>query len=185
MDAAIEEYAEHGWSGFSFNAVARRAGVGKSTLFSRWSDKETLLADSVTSRTGAIEEVDTGNLRGDLEALGANLLRHFLDPIGWATLRIAVDAAGRPTAPGHFSEAVTTTHRTAAHGIITRAIERGEADPDIPAELLVQALYGSITMQALSLPREARPMSDEQVREATRPTVDFVLLAVREHLHPG
>ncbi len=182
MDAAIEEYAEHGWSGFSFNAVARRAGVGKSTLFSRWSDKDTLLTDSVNSRTGAIEEVDTGALRGDLEALAANLLRHFLDPIGWATLRIAVDAAGRPTAPGHFSEAVTSAHRTAAQRIVARAIERGEADADIPAELLVQALYGSITMQALSRPHGERQMSDDQIREATTPTVDFVLLAVREHL---
>lgn len=182
MDAAIEEYAEHGWSGFSFNGVARRAGVGKSTLFSRWTDKDTLLTDSINTRTGRIEDVDTGQLRGDLEALAANLFRHFLDPIGWATLRIAVDAAGQPT-PGRFGEAVTTAHRTAAQGIIARAIERGDVDADIPGELLIRALYGSITMQALSRSHGANQPTDEQIRDATRPTVTFVLLAVRDHIH--
>jgi AcrR family transcriptional regulator len=182
MSAAIEEYAEHGWSGFSLNAVARRAGVGKSTVYSRWADKEALLTDSVKTMTSAIEDVDTGDLRGDLELLAANLLRHFLDPAGWATLRIAVDVAGRPDAPGRFGEVVATAHRVAARAIVARAIERGQASAEIPAEMLIQTLYGSITMQSLTRPYLDQPVPDEAIEEAARPTVDFVLAAVREHL---
>jgi AcrR family transcriptional regulator len=39
-------YAEAGWSGFSFDAVARSAGVGKAPLYLRWKTKEDLLLSS-------------------------------------------------------------------------------------------------------------------------------------------
>src|SRR5436189_212407 len=33
LHAALEEYTEHGWAGFTMDGVARRAGFGKSTLY--------------------------------------------------------------------------------------------------------------------------------------------------------
>src|ERR1700759_2462440 len=85
LQASLEVYAEHGWSGFTIDAVAKRAGVGKSTIYLRWTDRETLLTDAVALRTGRIEQVDTGSLEGDLTALAGNRMRHYLDPTGWAT----------------------------------------------------------------------------------------------------
>lgn len=181
MAAAIEEYAEHGWAGYSVNAVARRAGVSKSTIYLRWSDKDALLADSVTARTHDIEDVDTGTLRGDLEALAANLLRHYLDPLGWATLRMAVDAAGSASPP-RFAEQVTRRHRLAAEGILRRAVDRGEASADLTESLVTEALYGTITMLALTLPPERRTTGEDQVASIVAPVVDFVLAASRDHL---
>jgi len=35
MAAALDEYARHGWSGFSMRGVAQAAGVGKSSLYLR------------------------------------------------------------------------------------------------------------------------------------------------------
>lgn len=182
MAAAVEEYAEHGWAGYSLNAVARRAGVSKSTIYLRWPDKDALLSDSVMARTHSIEDVDTGTLRGDLEALAANLLRHYLDPLGWATLRMAVDAAGSPTPPPRFAEQVTNQHRLAAQGILRRAIERGEASAGLGESLMTEALYGTVTMLALTLPSERRTMDDEQVAATVAPVVDFVLAASRDCL---
>jgi AcrR family transcriptional regulator len=182
MAAAVEEYAEHGWAGYSLNAVARRAGVSKSTIYLRWPDKDSLLTDSVTARTHDIEDVDTGTLRGDLEALAANLLRHDLDPLGWATLRMAVDAAGAPTPPRRFAEQVTNQHRVAAVSILSRAVERGEATTTLPDSLVTEALYGTITMLALSRPSDRRIMGADEVAAAVVPVVDFVLAAVRDRL---
>lgn len=181
MTAAVEEYAEHGWAGYSLNGVARRAGVSKSTIYLRWPDKDALLTDSVTARTHSIEDVDTGTLRGDLEALAANLLRHYLDPLGWATLRMAVDAAGSPAPPQRFAE-VTTEHRLAAQGILRRAIERGEASAGLSESLVTEALYGTVTMLALTLATDRRAMDDAQVAVTVAPVVDFMLAASREHL---
>ena len=174
LEAALEEYAEHGWAGFTMDAVARRAGVGKSTVYLRWRDKDALLTAAVTARSGSIEAVDTGAFRTDLEALAGNLFRFFLDPAGWASLRISVDAAGSPSL-GRFSEAVSGQHWQAAATIVQRAIERREAPPDFPGRTLVECLYGAVTMQALTLSGGDRNLSDDQIRERVRPVVDFLL----------
>src|SRR3954453_19377357 len=106
IDAALEEYGEHGWSGFTMDGGARRAGVGKSTVYLRWQDKDSLLTEAVSTRVGAVGAVDTGTLRGDLVQLVENLFRQFRDPAGWASLRIAFDAAGAHERLGRFTEAV-------------------------------------------------------------------------------
>lgn len=175
LEAALEEYAEHGWAGFTMDAVARRAGVGKSTVYLRWRDKDSLLTAAVTARSGYIEAVDTGTFRTDLEALAGNLFRFFLDPVGWASLRISVDAAGSPSPLGRFSEAVTGQHWQAAATIVQRAVERGQAPPGLPGQTLVECLYGAVTMQALALSGADRNLSDDQIMERVRPVVDFVL----------
>ena len=46
MRAALDLYGEVGWSGFNLTNVAKRAGVGKSTMYARWTSREQLLIDS-------------------------------------------------------------------------------------------------------------------------------------------
>lgn len=178
LEAALEEYAEHGWAGFTMDAVARRAGVGKSTVYLRWRDKDSLLTAAVSARSGFIEAVDTGSFRTDLEALAANLFRFYIDPAGWASLRILIDAAGSPSALGQFSEAVIGQHSQAAATIVERAIERLQAPPDVPRQTLAQCLYGAVTMQALTLSGDDRNLSDDQIMERVCPVVAFVLAGV-------
>ncbi len=177
MEAAILEYAEHGWSGFTLNGVARRAGVGKSTLYLRWSDKDTLLADSVLARSSSIEEVDNGNLPDDLAQLASNLLRHYLDPLGWATLRIAVDAVSAATEQ-RFASEVGARHGEAAQRVVERAVARGELSAEDPTDVLMQSLYGAVTMLALNLPPGQRDLDAETVDAMVAPVVAFVLSAV-------
>src|SRR3954469_17991836 len=82
MDAALDEYGEHGWSGFTMDGVARRAGVGKSTVYLRWQDKDSLLTDAVGSASSPLGAVDTGSLRGDLRQVAINVFDHVLQPGG-------------------------------------------------------------------------------------------------------
>ena len=71
--AALDLFADAGWAGFAMEAVARRAGVGKASLYLRWNSKEALLTDAVTWRLARVADVDTGTLRGDLVGLLADL----------------------------------------------------------------------------------------------------------------
>ncbi|MCR6032203.1 TetR family transcriptional regulator [Nocardioides sp. zg-579] len=175
LEAALEEYGERGWAGFTMDAVARRAGVGKSTVYLRWRDKDALLLDAVGARAAGIEDVDTGSLRGDLEQLATNLFRHYLDPAGWATVRMAVDAAGAPSSLGSFTEKVARHHTDAILPILRRAVDRGEVPADLPATTLVLCLYGAVTMNRLLLPGEGRHLSDEELRAQVQAIVGFVL----------
>src|SRR5579871_5264860 len=61
--AALDLFGDAGWAGFAMEAVARRAGVGKASLYLRWSSKEALLVDALSLRMARVTDVDTGTLR--------------------------------------------------------------------------------------------------------------------------
>src|ERR1700744_3816322 len=46
LAAAVDELAEVGYGGVTIEAVAARAGVGKSTIYRHWPDKLALIADA-------------------------------------------------------------------------------------------------------------------------------------------
>ncbi|HSD79712.1 MAG TPA: helix-turn-helix domain-containing protein, partial [Solirubrobacteraceae bacterium] len=65
MRAALELAADGGLRGLRMEAVAARAGVGKATLYRRWSSKQTLLADAIRAAAREIDPPDLGSVRED------------------------------------------------------------------------------------------------------------------------
>ena len=47
LRAALELFIEHGVAGASIEKIAKRAGVGKTSIYRRWSSRETLLAQAI------------------------------------------------------------------------------------------------------------------------------------------
>ena len=47
LEATLDQLAESGYDGLSFEAVAVRAGVHKTTLYRRWSDRTALVLDAM------------------------------------------------------------------------------------------------------------------------------------------
>ncbi len=69
LDATLELLAEGGFQGLSIEEVAARAGVGKTTIYRRWSSKEELVIDAFHAVQVDLSMVDTGNFRNDLVTL--------------------------------------------------------------------------------------------------------------------
>lgn len=157
------------------DGVARRAGVGKSTVYLRWQDKDTLLTDAVGSTSDTLGAVDTGTLRGDLRQLADNLLRYFREPAGWATLRITIDTAGAPQPLGRFSEAVADVQVEHLERILERAVARGESADPAWAISLAECIYGTVAMQSLSVRLDGEQMSDDEIAARATALVDLVL----------
>jgi AcrR family transcriptional regulator len=178
LSAALEEYGEHGWAGFTMDAVARRAGVGKSTVYLRWHDKDALLTDAVTSRGMELSAVDTGTLRGDLMELVSNLLRHFHTSAGWATIRVTFDVASAHEQLGPFSQAVSQVHGRPVELICQRAVERGEMSADVWPGVVSEAIYGAVLINSLSERLEGREDDSAYLDERAGWIVDLVLLGV-------
>lgn len=53
-------------------------GVGKASMYLRWSDKQGLLIDALKSQLLRVADVDTGTLRDDLVALARHVLELYL-----------------------------------------------------------------------------------------------------------
>src|SRR6218665_586629 len=73
LDAAEALLRDGDLSGFSIEAVARRARAGKPTIYRWWPNKTRLLLDVYQRQKTAVEQIDTGTIEGDclafLEAL--------------------------------------------------------------------------------------------------------------------
>lgn len=111
---------------------------------------------AVSQRVLSLDDVDTGSLHGDLAAAAERLLAYYLDPIGWATLRIAVDVAGGSADMPGFSETVVPMIRGSFDHVVQRATERGELAPETSTEWLAECLFGAVTMRVLATPPAER-----------------------------
>lgn len=176
--AALAVYAENGWSGFNFEAVARRAGVGKAPLYLRWSSKEDLLLAAFNAHTDAITIRDTGNLRDDLVDYTCRLLGSETRPDGLAWLRLHLEASIIPALHATFSRQILSPHVEGARALLTGALKRGDLPAGSPADLLLDSLYGAVLIKILLSSPDERAQLAGHPHGYAEPLVDFVLGAM-------
>jgi len=174
--AAIEVFGTTGWAGFTLDAVARTAGVGKGSLYLRWSNKQDLLIDALNERTGVLTATDTGDARSDLVELVLQLLRLYVGPSGPAALRLGAELRGVKGIEAQFT-ALRTNQVNAARAIVKRGVRRGQLPRSTPVTLLLDTLCGGAMIHAMVSPDGFDADSPAARRYANR-LVDFVLGAV-------
>jgi len=185
MAAALDEYARHGWSGFSMRGVAQAAGVGKSSLYLRWSSKEQLLVDSVVAGAAHLaDRPDTGSLYDDVIAWATDLFEYFLDPAGWTAVRITVDAVAGTAILDDIRQRVTQPLIETSTTIFRRALRRGEIGTEVAALDVAECLFGAVLMHVMNLPPAARRTAKTHACEHVQPLAHIVLRGIDAQL-PG
>ncbi|MEY9212439.1 TetR/AcrR family transcriptional regulator [Thermobifida halotolerans] len=177
--AALQVFGRLGWSGFSMEAVARAAGVGKASLYLRWSSKEELLTEAVASRFAPIAEIDNGDVHTDLLEFADLLMELFHGPDGLAARRMAVESRLTPGIAERWQR-VRESQIRASRAIVKRAVARGELSPHTPVSLLLDALHGAVVNHSLAAPEHIRQQAAARRRYARR-LVDFLLASLRAH----
>ncbi|MFE5395966.1 TetR/AcrR family transcriptional regulator [Streptomyces sp. NPDC056568] len=176
-DAAVGLFGENGWASFSIEAVARRAGVGKASVYLRWSSKEELLAQALNLRLSTVTDVDTGTVRDDLVALVRQLLEQYAGDHGTAALRLSLEARTIPRLAERYQE-LAEAQILAARAVVRRGIRRGELPEDTSVTFLLDALCGGAMNHALAMPPERRAELAPTAGEYAERFVDFVLASV-------
>jgi AcrR family transcriptional regulator len=175
--AALNLFADVGWAGFSMEAVCRRAGVGKASLYLRWSSKEALLADALTMRLAWVTDVDTGTLRGDLVELATQMLGIYTGDISRVVLRLGLEADAIPGVAEHY-RAMRQSQVLAARAIVRRGIQRDELAADTPVTLLLDTLAGGAMVHAMTTPPDKRADLVGSLDTHAERLVNFLLRAV-------
>src|SRR5664280_783734 len=81
LEATLDQLAESGYDGLSFEAVAVRAGVHKTTLYRRWSDRTDLVLDAMLELSSQTVPVpDFGSVRADLLAIARGIAGNLSSP---------------------------------------------------------------------------------------------------------
>lgn len=139
LDAALAEFAAHGFAVTRLDDVARRAGVAKGTLYLYFSDKEALFRALVEENISSVLlDADTlvsrfpGTTRDLLERLMALMADRVLDAPAAALVRLMLGEGAR------FPELAAFYHReVVSHGlalirqVARRGLDRGELSNDL------------------------------------------------------
>jgi AcrR family transcriptional regulator len=156
LRAALELFTAHGIVGMSIEQVAKRAGVGKPTVYRRWQSKERLVADAIETF------VATGVHWPSLDEIAAvaphELIRRNID----AAARTSADTTFRALVAQIYGSAVTHPllmrtywdhyvgpRRALAIAMLKRAQTDGSVASDADLDVLVDMLAGAVTYRVL------------------------------------
>jgi AcrR family transcriptional regulator len=149
-----------GFESMTVDEVASNAGVGKATVYRRWSRKEDLAVAAMEQLyRDEIPSPDTGSIRGDLEALFASVLAFVSSPAGTDYVRTQVKESMRDDRIAALYRDASKRAEQRATEVFERAIARGEVRADIPMQAAMQFLSSLVVMRAVS--GEEMPGLDE------------------------
>jgi AcrR family transcriptional regulator len=145
-EAVLDELAETGYGKLSMEAVARRAGVGKSALYRRWPSKQEMVMAAVADFSlGLATAPDTGTLRGDIVGILQALWEWLTHP---RFSRILPDLAAEGVRNPEVAEAVRTAigepRRAVGATVLRRAVDRGELPPDMDVEMALDLIAAPV-----------------------------------------
>jgi AcrR family transcriptional regulator len=162
--AAAEIIAEKGVHGLSIEEVAARAGVGKTTIYRRWSSRGTLALDAFLAEfPGPPHLPDTGTLVGDLrEALGSSV--NAITRSSGAAMLVGLLAEieqDRDLAVA-WQDQVIAPLRAQYSILLDRAVNRGEIPAEVDAGIVIDMMFGACYYRLLQHQQTGRRPLNEQ-----------------------
>ncbi|WP_250029076.1 TetR/AcrR family transcriptional regulator [Paractinoplanes maris] len=146
-DAVMYELAEVGYGRLSIEAVARRAGVGKTAIYRRWSNKLEMVLEIVSDVAGrSVPLPDTGSFAGDLQLIMMIVSRALQHRIASQIIPdLMAEAARNPQIAETLQKALRTHQQAVGEKLVGQAVARGElpqgTDPDLAVDLILGPLY--------------------------------------------
>jgi AcrR family transcriptional regulator len=163
--------SEQGLAGVTVDAVARRSGVAKTTIYRHWPSREALLLDACAQMGPHFDVPDAGSLPKDLRALAERVVEQLLSGPYAAILLSLMDAAERNPDLAALLAAAQSKLVEAIRTVLARARGRGELPrvpdaSDVAALIVGPLLYRRLFSHEQLSERFFRLVIDSAVRAA-------------------
>jgi AcrR family transcriptional regulator len=165
-NAVMNELAEVGYGRLSIEAVARRAGVGKTAIYRRWSNKLEMVLEIVSDVAGRVVPLpDTGTFAGDLQLLMMIVSKALQHRIASQIIPdLMAEASRNPKIAETLQRALRTHQIAVGDKLVGQAVARGELPPEADPELAVDLILGPLYWR-LAVARN--PLSDDYLEKLT------------------
>jgi AcrR family transcriptional regulator len=158
----------------SIERIARTAGVGKATIYRRWSGKEELFIEVVRAAEPPEPELPGTSMRDDLLALLENLRQRGLASRSSVLLHnVHVQMKTNPRIWSAYHENVIEPRRRLVLDVLRRGQLNGELRADIDVDLANDLFVGPILVRSVM-----RPEAD-LCEDLAEQIVDSVLAGLR------
>jgi AcrR family transcriptional regulator len=134
---------EQGYAGLTIEAIARRAGVARATVYRRWPNLDALLAHVLRGVVHEIPIPDRGHVRDDLIAILEDQLVVVKRDAGRLYPSLGVQAKADPAAREALAD-LMQHRRAAVRAVLQRGIDRGEIRDDVDLEVAFFLAWGPV-----------------------------------------
>ncbi|MEU8413207.1 TetR/AcrR family transcriptional regulator [Amycolatopsis japonica] len=156
LHAADDLLVEHGFARLTIEAIARRAGVAKQTIYRWWPSKVEILLDTLiedSEKRFAVPVDKPSDLLGYFRGYARFVTR---DPAGKVLLALIAEAQHSPETAKILHDRYLGPRRELERDLLARAIEAGEVSTALDLDAALDAVIGPIVYRALtgaSVPR--------------------------------
>jgi AcrR family transcriptional regulator len=170
-EAALDVLADQGIAGFSVEAVAHRAGVGKATVYRRFAGRDEVLAAALDYlRDDLPAAPPQGTARERLEMVLESIRTPMMATRSGRIMAQVISAsAQQPDFLASFYERVLGPRRRLLVGILREGVDEGWVDPQVDLDAVATLLVGPMIFLKMWY---GTPIADT-------PTAQIVDLALR------
>ena len=133
------------------DAIARRAGVSKATIYKWWPNKSQVALDAYLA--GMTEQVvmpDTGSAEADFTEQLKSVIAFYTSPLGRLFGQFLAEGQSDPDFLKLFRERFLYARRDTARVMWRRGVDRGEIRQEIDGELMLDLIYGPMIFRLLA-----------------------------------
>ncbi|MFI6695565.1 TetR/AcrR family transcriptional regulator [Streptomyces sp. NPDC050433] len=170
---AVVELLEEGTplAGLSIERIARTAGVGKATIYRRWSGKEELFVDVLRHIEPPEPALSGTSGLSDILVSLESMRRRGLAQRNSALLHnVFAQMKSHPKLWGAYQNTVMEPRRAAVTAAVRRAVAAGELRADIDAELIEELFVGPMLLR--SIHRKDAPLDDDLAERIVRAVLE-------------
>jgi AcrR family transcriptional regulator len=163
IDATIDVLVRDGYDRLSMEGIAAAAGVGKTTVYRRWSSKAELVIDAMATLKPTIDTIDTGTLEGDIELLIATSCSPRSQRLQQVMVSVCSALPREPDLLEAFKTRFTEPRIARIANMLERARGRGELGPEVDLAMAASLVPSLMLQRALMTGKPAGRVYAEQV----------------------
>lgn len=134
----------------SIEAIARDAGVGKTTIYRWWPSKAAVIVDAFLAQVEtSLPFLETETAADALSHQMGRVVQVFGGDVGRIVAQIIAEGQCDSGALENFRDRFLNPRRDAARQVIERGIESGEFDSSLEPDIAMDILYGPIYYRLL------------------------------------
>lgn len=133
------------------DAIARRAGVSKATIYKWWPNKSLVALDAyLAGMTERVSLPDTGCAELDFSEQLKSVMSFYRSPLGRLFCQFIAEGQSDAGFLALFRERFLFVRRDAARLMWRRGVDRGEIRDDVDSDIVLDLMYGPMIFRLLA-----------------------------------
>jgi AcrR family transcriptional regulator len=151
LKATLQLLKEKPLRDVTVDAIARKAGVGKMTIYKWWPSKAYVALDAFSKKMNRVIVMpDTGDRERDLAELLYSIMSFYMSPTGRIFSQFLAESQSDPEFAALFRERFLKPRREMAGAFLDRAMKEGAIDHTLNREIVLDLIFGPMVFRLMA-----------------------------------